>query len=138
MALVPKHYFLIGSTRDFGGNDVPELLLERHKTRVGFYCQIEVIEGELLWYGYCEKDGEPVQEVRLKTKDRAMSHPRHLHRLEPLTEDTRFRLNVFAHESLHDVNADAGTTVGLFLEGETSEPEAALTEDTDCGLQAHR
>lgn len=138
MALVPKNYIPLGSTRVFGGNDVPELLLCQHKTRQGFFSQIEVLDGELLWFGYREQDGEPTIEVRLSAKDRAMTHPGKLYRIEPLSEDTRFRLNVFAHESLHEANANADTTVGLFLEGEHCDTDPVFIEGTGYGLQAHR
>lgn len=138
MALVPKNYVPLGATRVFGGNDVPALLLEQHKTRKGFYSQIEVLNGDLLWFGYRETDGEPVVEVRLGANDRAMTHPGKLYRLEPLTDDTRFRLNVFAHESLHEVNAAASSTVSLFLEGEHADSSPGFTRDTDYALQAHR
>ncbi|WP_372873211.1 DUF1971 domain-containing protein [Shewanella sp.] len=138
MALVPKHYILVGSTRIFGGNDVPDLLLGQHKTRKGFFSQIEVMEGELLWFGYREHDGEPTIEIRLGASDRAMTHPGKLYRIEPLTQETRFRFNVFAHESLHDVNANADTTVGLFLEGEPSTSDSEVSGGTGYELEAHR
>ncbi|QYJ74559.1 MULTISPECIES: DUF1971 domain-containing protein [Shewanella] len=140
MALIPKNYVPVGSTRIFGGNDIPELLLSQHRTRNGFYSQIEVVEGELLWQGFGDTDGKPGIEVHLRANDRAMTHPGKCYCVKLLTDDTRFRLNVFAHESLQESNVDVSSTVGLFLEPLDPEPTPVTkqTEDTDCELQADR
>lgn len=98
MSFVPKGYVNYQSTCVFTRKNVPKVLLEPHYTKVGVYGQLHVLCGELKFYGYADKRGEPEKVVLVKANETAISHPEYWHRVEPLTDDTEFEIRFFAHK----------------------------------------
>ncbi|QDF76344.1 MULTISPECIES: DUF1971 domain-containing protein [Shewanella] len=95
MSFVPKGYVKCKKTPVFGVQDMPAIYRERHFTRPGVYEQIHVIQGELLFFGYRDKQGQVEREIKLGANETAISHPGYWHSIEPLTQDTQFEIHFF-------------------------------------------
>ncbi|KIO36399.1 MULTISPECIES: DUF1971 domain-containing protein [unclassified Shewanella] len=95
MSFVPKGYVKCKKTPVYSEQDMPAIYRERHFTRHGVYEQIHVIQGELMFFGYLDKQGEVNREVRLLANETAISHPGYWHSIKPLTPDTRFEIHFF-------------------------------------------
>ncbi|GIU45193.1 tellurite resistance protein TehB [Shewanella colwelliana] len=95
MSFVPKGYVKCQKTQVFAVNSIPAIYRERHFTRRGVYEQIHVIRGELMFYGYKDKEGDVEREVRLKASETAISHPEYWHSIAPLTADTQFEIHFY-------------------------------------------
>lgn len=96
MSFIPKGYTNLESTDVFTNENVPKVLLEPHYTRKGVYEQIHVLSGSLKFFGYkaCSESAE--KEVLVKVNETAMAHPYYLHRLEPASDDLKFKIRFFS------------------------------------------
>ncbi|MCL1138742.1 DUF1971 domain-containing protein [Shewanella pneumatophori] len=98
MASIPLDYVNYKSTSVFEINSVPKMFLHLHNTKAGVFGQIHVLNGELKFYGFTDRRGEIEQELIIKGGEVAVSPPQYWHKVEFLTQDTRFRVDFWAHK----------------------------------------
>ncbi|EDQ01122.1 DUF1971 domain-containing protein [Shewanella benthica] len=98
MAQIPSDYVNYKSTPVFTINNIPKMFLHLHNTKAGVYGQINVISGELKFYGFTERRGEIEQTLVIPAGGIAVSPPKYWHKVEFLTDDTSFRVKFFAQK----------------------------------------
>ncbi len=98
MAEIPNDFVNYKSTSIFTKTDVPKMFLHLHNTKAGVYGKINVISGELKFYGFTDRRGEVEQEFIIVAGNTAVSPPQYWHKVEYLTEDTSFRVDFYAQE----------------------------------------
>lgn len=88
------------------------MFLHLHNTRAGVYGKICVILGTLKFFGFTERRGDIEQEISIEAGDFAISPPEYWHKVEFLTEQTKFRVDFYADkdseiakENLYERNA---------------------------------
>ncbi|PKH05911.1 DUF1971 domain-containing protein [Moritella sp. Urea-trap-13] len=86
------------STPVFTSDNIPKMFLHLHNTRAGVYGQINVLSGELKFYGFTERRGAIEQEIVIKQGEIAVSPPEYWHKVEFMTDDTSFRVDFYAQQ----------------------------------------
>lgn len=98
MASIPNDFVNYKSTPIFTSDNIPKMFLHLHNTRAGVYGKINVISGQLKFYGFTERRGEIEQEILIKQGDMAISPPEYWHKVEFLTDDTSFSVDFYAQK----------------------------------------
>ncbi|MCL1127675.1 DUF1971 domain-containing protein [Shewanella surugensis] len=98
MASIPNDFVNYKSTPIFTPDNIPKMFLHLHNTRAGVYGKINVISGQLKFYGFTERRGEIEQEILIKQGDMAISPPEYWHKVEFLTDDTSFSVDFYAQQ----------------------------------------
>jgi len=96
MTQIPNNYIKYKSTADFEKSNVPKMFLHLHNTRIGVYGKICVISGRLKFFGFTQRKGDIEQEITILAGDFAVSPPEYWHKVEFLSEDTKFRVDFYA------------------------------------------
>ncbi|WP_392339559.1 DUF1971 domain-containing protein [Moritella marina] len=98
MPAIPTDFVNYKSTPVFTPDNIPKMFLHLHNTRAGVYGQINVLSGELKFYGFAERRGAVEQEIVIKQGELAVSPPEYWHKVEFMTDDTRFRVDFYAQQ----------------------------------------
>ncbi|MGS0680982.1 DUF1971 domain-containing protein [Shewanella sp. 125m-7] len=98
MTKIPADYVNYKSTPIFARDTVPKMFLHLHNTKAGVYGQIHVLGGELKFYGFTDRRGEVERELLLKEGDIGISPPQYWHKVEFLSDETRFRVDFWAQK----------------------------------------
>ena len=119
---IPENFVMYKSTPVFEPNNVPKMFLFLHNTRVGVYGKICVTSGTLKFFGFTERRGEIEQEISIKAGDFAVSPPEYWHKVEFVTEDTKFRVDFYADKDSEIVkeNLSERTTYQYYHEARVS------------------
>jgi tellurite resistance-related uncharacterized protein len=96
MSQIPENFVKYKSSPVFEKNSVPKMFLHLHNTRAGVYGKICVISGTLKFFGFTERKGDIEQEISIVAGDFAVSPPEYWHKVEFLTEKTKFQVNFYA------------------------------------------
>jgi len=96
MNQIPESFIKYKSTATFEKTSVPKMFLHLHNTRAGVYGKICVISGTLKFYGFTQRRGDIEQEISITEGNFAVSPPEYWHKVEFLTEDTKFRVDFYA------------------------------------------
>lgn len=100
MNKIPENFVKYKSTPIFSKSSVPKMFLYLHNTRTGVYGKICVISGTLKFFGFTHRKGNIEQEISIVAGDYAVSPPEYWHKVEFLTEETKFRVDFYAaHDS---------------------------------------
>jgi tellurite resistance-related uncharacterized protein len=99
MNQIPENFVKYKSTPVFEKSSVPKMFLHLHNTRVGVYGKICVISGTLKFFGFTQRKGYIEQEISIAAGDHAVSPPEYWHKVEFLTEETKFRVDFYAEEN---------------------------------------
>jgi len=98
MKQIPENFVKYKSTPVFEKNSVPKMFLHLHNTRAGVYGKICVTSGTLKFFGFTQRRGDIEQEISIAAGDFAVSPPEYWHKVEFLTEDTKFRVDFYAEK----------------------------------------
>jgi len=98
MHAIPTDFVNYKSTPVFTPDNIPKMFLHLHNTRAGVYGKIMVITGSLKFYGFTERRGEIEQEIVIEQGESAVSPPEYWHKVEFMTDDTRFRVDFYAQK----------------------------------------
>lgn len=98
MAAIPDDFVNYKSTDTWTKDTVPKMFLFEHNTKAGVYGKICVTSGQLKFTGYTERRGSVDKEVIINAGESAVSSPQYWHKVEFLTEDTRFQVKFFAQQ----------------------------------------
>ncbi|MGK0290370.1 MAG: tellurite resistance-related uncharacterized protein [bacterium] len=98
MSQIPEDYVNYKSTKIFDKENVPKMFLHMHNTRAGVYGQICVVSGTLKFFGFIDRKGEVEKEIIIQAGETAVSPPQYWHKVEFLTNDTKFRIEFYALE----------------------------------------
>ena len=98
MALIPKDFVNYKSTPIFSHDSVPKMLLHMHNTKAGVYGQIQVLAGQLTFYGFTDRRGELDKQIVINAGKTAISPPEYWHKVELMTDDTEFRIHFYAQK----------------------------------------
>jgi tellurite resistance-related uncharacterized protein len=104
MAQITENYCHYKSTDIFDKTNVPKMFLHLHNTRAGVYGKICVLSGSLKFYGFSEKRGPVEQEIIIPSGEHGISPPEYWHKVEFLTDDTKFRVDFYADKNSDIVN----------------------------------
>lgn len=96
MSQIPENFVKYKSSPVFEKNSVPKMFLHLHNTRAGVYGKICVISGTLKFFGFTERKGDIEQEISIVAGGFAVSPPEYWHKVEFLTEKTKFQVNFYA------------------------------------------
>ena len=99
MSQIPENFVKYKSTLVFEKNSVPKMFLHLHNTHAGVYGKICVISGTLKFLGFTERKGDIEQEISIVAGDFAVSPPEYWHKVEFLTEETKFQVNFYADKN---------------------------------------
>lgn len=99
MATIPNDYVNYKSTPLFTPENIPKMFLHLHNTRAGVYGKICVSQGQLKFYGFHDQRGDIEQEIIINAGETAISPPQYWHKVEFLTEDTKFQVRFYAQEN---------------------------------------
>ena len=106
MKKIPENYVNYKSTAVLDKNNVPKMFLHLHNTRAGVYGKICVLSGELKFFGFADRRAEVESEIIIKAGDTAISPPEYWHKVEFLTEQTKFRVDFYAAKDSDIVKAN--------------------------------
>ena len=98
MNKIPANFVKYKSTPAFDKNNVPKMFLHLHNTRTGVYGKICVISGTLKFFGFTDRRGDIEQEISIVAGEYAVSPPEYWHKVEFLTEGTKFRVDFYAEK----------------------------------------
>jgi tellurite resistance-related uncharacterized protein len=98
MNKIPENFVKYKSTPVFEKDSVPKMFLHLHNTRAGVYGKIRVISGTLKFFGFTQRKGDIEQEISIPAGDFAVSPPEYWHKVEFLTDNTRFQVDFYAQE----------------------------------------
>jgi tellurite resistance-related uncharacterized protein len=96
MKQIPENFVKYKSTPVFEKDSVPKMFLHLHNTRAGVYGKICVVSGTLKFFGFTQRRGDIEQEISIEAGDFAVSPPEYWHKVEFLTEQTKFRVDFYA------------------------------------------
>ncbi|MGB0938620.1 MAG: DUF1971 domain-containing protein [Colwellia sp.] len=96
MNKIPENFINYKSTKTFDKSNVPKMFLHLHNTRAGVYGKIYVTSGTLKFFGFTHRRGEIEQEITIESGSYAISPPEYWHKVELLTEDTKFHVDFYA------------------------------------------
>lgn len=98
MKKIPDNYVNYKSTTVFDKQNVPKMFLHQHNTRAGVYGKIGVISGKLKFFGFTGRPGDVEIEEIIEAGDFLFSPPEYWHKVEFLTDETKFKVDFFAEE----------------------------------------
>ena len=98
MSAIPENFVNYKSTPTFTPDNIPKMFLHLHNTREGVFGKIIVISGSLKFYGFSGRRGEVEQEIIINKEEFAVSPPEYWHKVEFMSEDTKFRVDFYAHK----------------------------------------
>ncbi|WP_281561571.1 DUF1971 domain-containing protein [Thalassomonas sp. RHCl1] len=98
MSAIPEDYVNYKSTQEMTVDNVPKMFLHLHNTRAGVYGKICVLNGQLKFYGFADRRGDVEQEIIIEAGDFAVSPPEYWHKVEFLSDTTRFRVDFYAQK----------------------------------------
>lgn len=96
--MIPNDYVNYRSSGEFNKETIPKLLLNSHNTKAGVYGKITVLEGSLKFYGLTSDNGDIEKILIINKSESAVSPPQYWHKVELLREDTRFKIDFYAHK----------------------------------------
>ena len=75
------------------------MFLHLHNTRAGVYGKINVISGKLKFFGFTERKGDIEKEITIDAEGFAISPPEYWHKVEFLTDETKFLVEFYADKN---------------------------------------
>lgn len=93
---IPDDFVHYKTTPLFTQTNVPKMFLFEHNTKAGVYGEICVVQGSLKFYGFNQRRGAVEQEVIINAGEMAISPPEYWHKVEFLTDETRFQVQFYA------------------------------------------
>ncbi|TKB50336.1 DUF1971 domain-containing protein [Ferrimonas sediminicola] len=99
---IPAHWTIQRSTPFFTKDNVPSALLTHHNTAEGVFGQLCVMEGEVTYFGFPDKDAaEHEIKVVIPAGSFATSPPQYWHRIE-LSGDAQFNIHFWSEQDKGD------------------------------------
>ena len=96
MTKIPSDYVNYKSTPVFDKQTVPKMFLHLHNTKAGVYGKINVLSGQLKFYGFKDRRGDVEKELVIKSGETGISPPQYWHKVELLSDDTCFKVDFWA------------------------------------------
>ncbi len=98
MAKIPSDFVNYKTTPIFTLENIPKLFLHHHNTKKGVYGEINVTSGKLKFTGFESRHSDIAKEVIIEEGASAISPPQYWHKVEFLTEDTKFFVKFYAQK----------------------------------------
>lgn len=93
---IPKNWTIQRSTAFFTKENVPAALLSHHNTAEGVFGQLCVMEGQVTYYGFANREETEAEvKVVINAGQFATSPPQYWHRIE-LSDDAQFNINFWS------------------------------------------
>lgn len=95
MLRIPENFVHTRSTPFWNKETAPKALFTHHNTKAGVYGRLSVMQGAVRYFGFADGDAtEPDLEVVIEAGSFGISPPQKWHRIELLTEDTYFNIDL--------------------------------------------
>jgi len=98
MKSIPDNFVNYKSTVIMDKNNVLKMFLHLHNTRAGVYGKINVLAGQLKFFGFVDRKAEVEREIIINRGEAAISPPEYWHKVELMTDYTQFRVDFYAEK----------------------------------------